>query len=229
MKWLIPMLAAGAAQAGTFQLPAGCTGVVTVQQRNCEVSHYYRCEGDPEGHTHRIDLGEEGIIFFTVTDYEGRWLDSTDVDPPSRSTMGIELDPASLSELLETRTDSFDFSMRDDNGVIEEYRGYDTLTGESVDIDGVTLLRTQFEMSVYSNGTLIWGSEGREFVWPEQRVFLAGKSKVTLPSGETYERDGTPIRIDFPGDEGFLSTRPIQGCSVGLADAADLLDERSGA
>lgn len=212
------LLASPAAGAGLFQLPAGCEGLVSIQAVDCTVTHLYRCEGDAQGDTHRIDLGEDGAIFYTRTDREARWMHSIDLHNGREERLGEARDPASMDELLAQGADSWDFDMQEVGGGIERFVGYDQLTGKAVEIDGVQLLRTAFDMTAYDgSGQQTWASRGNEYVMPDWRVFIGGTSTVTPPEGDEYDRDGSPMRFDFPGDDGFLTTQPLFGCSVNLA------------
>ncbi|MBL9054404.1 MAG: hypothetical protein JNN02_11810, partial [Tabrizicola sp.] len=51
--------------AGTWTPPDGCEAYVTVQSRGCIVSHHYRCEGYPAGDQWRVDMGQEGALFYS--------------------------------------------------------------------------------------------------------------------------------------------------------------------
>lgn len=218
MRWMILAMMATQAQAGTFQVPPGCTGAVSIQLRGCMVTHYYRCDADPAGFLHRVDMSEDGLEYYALTDGEGRWLRSHDVVDNYAEELGTERDPASLTELRQTGLDSFDFDMRSGRGDLSQIQGYDSLTGETVTIDGETLRRTEFQMSVRVDGEVVWSTKGREFVYDRLSVFLGGQSTVTHDD-DSYDRDSTPERFDFPGEPGFMSTQPVYGCSLNLARA----------
>lgn len=218
MRALALILLANSASAGVYQLPSGCEAIVTVQSVDCSLSHYYRCESDAEGDTHRVDLGEQGMTFYTRTDFEARWVESIQIRDGFAEALGEERDSASMSELLEQGVDSWDFDMVARDGSIESFIGYDRLPGEEAVIDDVRLLRTEFDMRARAADGSEWSSRGREFVHPEWRIFIGGTSTVTTEEDE-FERDGSPVQFDFPGDPGFLATKPIYGCSVNLAKA----------
>ena len=65
-----------ASHAGTFVPPKGCTAYLTVQMKSCEVSHYWTCEGDPEGNHWIMSIDDEGPTFLQYLDREFRWLQS---------------------------------------------------------------------------------------------------------------------------------------------------------
>ena len=57
-------------------------------------------------------------------------------------------DNASFSTLLATGRDDYDFITRSGAGVVQRFKGYDQLGGESTVIDGVPLERCRFEMTI---------------------------------------------------------------------------------
>lgn len=207
-------LLATPALADQLRLPDGCTGLVSIQAKDCTVSHYYRCEGEPEGWTHRVDMSEDGLDFSSYTDDEARWVESVSAHDGLVDRLGNETDPASLSGLIASGRDDWDFFVLSNNGVKQRFIGHDALTGEDVVIDGVTLKRTEFSMRVEnSQGDFLWSSEGREYVAPQWNIFIGGIREVNGPNG-TFTRDGSPARIIQPGQEGFLARDPIYGCGV---------------
>lgn len=214
MRALVLILMASAAQAGSYALPQGCTGVATIQARDCEVSHLFRC-GDAR--THRVDLNDSGILFYNIVDAETRWLESHHLVVGEVDRLDSEVDPASLSELLNTGADSYDFTTRSDKGEVQRYVGQDKLTGQSLTVNGVTLLETEFQMEVYTaDGNWDWSSAGREYVHPGWRSFVAGVRKISTPE-DSYEVDSSPMQIALPGQPGFLADRPLYGCDVLLS------------
>ena len=130
---------AHAQQGATVNPPPGCTAFLTVQSRSCTVSHMWTCEGDPEGTHWRMSMDNEGPFYLSFTDEEFRWLLSyriaqrrAEYADPTRG------DPASITELFETGTDSM-VSRQSTNraaAVQRDYTGFDRLTGETVEIDG---------------------------------------------------------------------------------------------
>lgn len=214
MKPLAFILMASAAQAGSYTLPQGCTGIATVQARDCEVTHLFRC-GDTR--THRVDLNDSGLMFYNVIDAEARWLESHHFLAGDVDRLDSETDPASLSELLDTGIDSYDFTTRSDKGAVQRFVGQDRLTGQSLTVNGVTLLETEFQMKVYNaDGSWDWTSEGREYVHPDWRSFVAGVRNISSPN-DSYSVDSSPMQISLPGQPGFLADKPLYGCDVLLS------------
>jgi hypothetical protein len=203
--------------AGTFTPPAGCTGWLTVQSRACRVSNYYKCTQDAPGHQWRADFDQEGLFFASRTDSEGQWLESIEMNPMVRQTLdtGAE-DPASFSELL-GGLDTFAFSLSRDNGEASRVRGFDRLTGKTVEIDGVTLSETQYEFSeTDATGGALRRSRGKEYIKPEWRLFFAGPSEWDGGDG-FVPMDGSPVQFIFPGEPGFFATRPLFECDAVLS------------
>lgn len=206
---------APAQQARTFTLPAGCEAFVTVQSKDCTVEHNFICAADPEGIKQRITLDEQGMTYFGSTDRETQWIQS--FHPRSGHSERLEDSPAdraSLTELIEKGVDTYDFVTLSDEIGPTRYVGQDSLTGRTVTIDGVTLEETAYQITAYDGeGTMMWASEGNEYISREWRMFIAGPGTVTLPD-ETYDEDDSPVEFIFPGEPGFLSANPKHGCGV---------------
>jgi hypothetical protein len=211
---------------GGFSLPAGCTAYVTVQKADCTVSHLFRCEGDPAGHQRRVDLNETGLTYMGVIDAETQWIESFHASTGDTTYLAPDAaDPANLTELIETGRDELDFQTMSGMYGLTRYLGEDRLTGETVVIDGVELLRTAFEMVVYDqSGNVVWEIAGNEFIHPEWRTFLSGTRTFTT-ADDVVSEDGTPVEFIFPGEPGFLGSTPRHGCGVmisGLGAGAPL-------
>jgi hypothetical protein len=201
-----------------FSLPAGCDAYLTVQTESCEVNHYFTCAADPDGNQRRVSLDEQGMTYLGMIDRETQWIESFHV--LSGHSEALEPDPeerASLSELIETGADDFDFRTLSDEIGITRYVGQDTLTGLQVTIDGVTLDETTYDITAYdSAGNVIWSAKGNEFISRNWRMFLSGSGTVTTPDG-SYERANRPVEFIYPGESGFLSSRPKHGCGVAIS------------
>ena len=213
---LMPSMAVAQDQVA---LTAGCTGLVTVQMKSCTVSHHFTCEADPEGFRRRVDMDEIGLTYTGAVDAETQWVESFHFrSDHSERLEDSPTDPASFTRLTETGTDTYDFRTLSDEVGTTRYVGADTLTGETVVIDGEELLRTSYRIrAVNEAGEELWSSEGREFIHPEWRVFLAGEGSYRMPNGEVFEVDDTPVDFIFPGDPGFLSPDPVYGCNAVLS------------
>ncbi len=199
----------------SFSLPAGCTAFLTVQGADCSVDHHFTCTADPAGHKQRVSLDEQGLTYLGTTDEETQWIRS--FHPLSGHSEQLEsnpADPASLTELIETGRDSYDFITLSEEVGPTRYVGEDRLTGKSVVIDGVSILETEFEITAFAaDGTQIWASSGHEFINPDWKSFLSGTSVIQTTT-DSFERDGRPVEFIFPGEQGFLSANPKHGCGV---------------
>lgn len=198
-----------------FQVPEGCEAFLTVQSRSCIVSHHWTCAADPEGTHWRASLDQDGAFSVSFTDAEFRWLRSWSLRGGGTDTLiEPEEDPASLTELLATGSDSMVFSIREENelGVFRrDYTGFDSLTGESVEVDGRELLVTEFAYQ-YDTADGVRRTEGNQFVHEGWRLFFGGLETVTLPDGETFEGNYSPMEFAEPGERGFLTMQPIYDC-----------------
>lgn len=209
-------VSAQAQQGATVTPPPGCTAFLTTQSRGCVVSHNWTCEGDPEGTHWRLSMDEDGPFYLSFTDAEFRWLLSYELRSGAQNTLiQPEDDPASITDLFETGTDSMSFSTIHENGagqrIQRDYTGFDRLTGDTVQIDGRTLNRTQFSYE-YDLGEGPRRVEGGQFVSEDWRMFFGGVEVTTLPNGETRESDSSPMDFAEPGEPGFLSATPLYDC-----------------
>ena len=212
----VPTLAAA---QEPVSLPEGCTAYLTMQGASCSVSHYFTCDADPDGTQRRVELDQEGVSYVGQTDDETQWLISTYRDTGHTETLEeTPRDPASFTELLDEGISTFDFRTLSDEIGSLRYVGVDQLTGESVVIDGVELLGTEFIIRIENEaGEVLFTSAGREFISPEWRVFFGGVSTLTTPDGE-FETDNSPVEFFMPGEVGFLTPQPKFGC--GLTESA---------
>jgi hypothetical protein len=217
-------LAAPLAAQTSFSMPQGCEAYVTIQKRSCSVSHLFRCEMDPEGHQRRVDLDQDGLTYMGLIDSETQWIESYYPFTGETATLvPSPADPANFTELLATGRDGMDFQTQSDLFGLTRYVGEDRLTGQTVVIDGVTLDRTAFNITVTdSSGATLWTIAGNEFIHAEWRTFISGTRSFTTPDAVT-EEDGTPVEFIFPGEDGFLSSNPRFDCDVVMSEAEPML------
>jgi hypothetical protein len=215
---LLPCLAlvpaATLAQGGpTLALPAGCEAFLTVQSKGCMVTHYFTCEGDPEGWQRRVDMVMDGPTYAATVDSETQWIESADLSSGVLERLEEEpRDRASFSVLIEEGTDTYDFRTLSDQVGQQRYVGFDALTGVTQVIDGVELEQTEYEITAYdAAGEVMWESEGRQWISRDYRMFLSGQSAYTSPQGD-FEVDNTPVAFILPGEPGFLGSFPRYDC-----------------
>ncbi len=221
---IIALLApVGAMAQAPFSLPAGCTAFLTVQEASCTVDHHFLCEGDPEGTRRRVSLDEDRMTYMGQIDAETQWIES--YHPLSGHTERLEshpAEPASFSDLITNKIDVYDFRTSSSEVGTTRYVGKDILTGRVVTIDDVPLEETRFEITALApDGTLLWRSEGHEFINRDWRLFLSGTAMITNTT-ETFETDNTPKEFIFPGEAGFLSSKPKYGCGVVMSAVPEL-------
>ncbi|EBA11198.1 hypothetical protein [Roseobacter sp. CCS2] len=210
--------AAPAAAQETFVLPAGCDAFLTVQSESCQVDHHFTCQGDPDGHQRRVSLDEEGVTYAGVIDRETQWISSFHVRSGHREQLESDpAEPASISDLIETGLDDYDFRTFSDEIGTTRYVGQDTLTGREITIDGVTLAETTYDITALDEaGNEVWSSKGNEFISRNWRMFIAGTGVVTTSNGE-FEQSNRPVEFIYPGEPGFLSSSPKHGCGVAIS------------
>lgn len=215
------LCAAPAAAQQSFALPQGCEGYVTIQKRGCQVSHLFRCEGDPAGWQRRVDLDDQGLTYAGAIDAETQWVESFSPGAGSRDSLRPgAADPASFTTLIETGIDTFDFEVETaPDGTVTRYRGQDRLTGETVTIDGVTLERTEFAVTALDlQGNELWHTVGAEYINRDWRTFIAGTRTVTTAEDQ-WDSDNSPVAFIFPGEAGFLSSTARFDCGVMMSAA----------
>ncbi len=223
-KWLWSLAGAVAltglpALASSVQVPEGCEAFLTVQQKSCGVSHYWRCEAAPEGTAWEVHYDSEGVYSLSVYDHDFQWLDSQYFRENSREHLTEDApDPASRGELLETGQDRYAFVIREqgpDGTRDVVHQGVDKLTGRTVVIDGVELLETEFVSSAMDaeTGEEIFAVAGNQYVLAEERLFFLGIDSFRQ-DGEEMETDFSPVRFIRPGEAGFTEMTPLYGCDA---------------
>jgi hypothetical protein len=210
--WPLPVLAG----ADLFVPPSGCQVYATMQARQCQVHQLYRCSGDPAGDQWMASFDGQGLYYLSRIDSETRWVESISAESGDVRTLGPDpADPASFTTLLATGRDDFDFTTINSAGEVRRYVGFDELTGEKVIIDRVGLEKTRFQSKTYDmSGTLLDESSGQQFIHRDWRRFFSGSEDFVTAQGETISTSQPPVKFAFPGDKGFLSTRPDYDCDV---------------
>lgn len=208
---------APARAAGPFIAPEGCRLEMTVQNRGCSVSQHYRCTADPAGDQRVTYLGENGPLHISRIDAETRWMES--VSPATGLSDRLEeesaRDHASLTTLLATGSDDFDFWTVSDMGERLRHVGRDELTGEVVDIGGVALEKTRFELVTYDEaGQVLMTRRGQQFVSRAHRRFYGGVETASDWTGRVEETNDSPVSFAFPGQPGFASATPLYDCGM---------------
>ena len=209
--------------AQKFSLLAGCEAYLTVQNSDCVVSHYFRCAEDLAGEQNHVSFPENNTIYMGTIDQEAQWIFSHHIADEITETLELTpFDRASFSDLMAMGVDDFDFRTMSPEVGVTRYVGRDTLTGNQVVIDGVTLDETLYDLTAYlEDGSQTWQSQGHEFISRDRRMFLSGKGSITTLS-DTFETDGTPVQFITPGEPGFLSIKPEFGCGVLMSVAPEL-------
>lgn len=215
------------AAAANFTPPSGCKLEITVQNRGCSVSQHYRCGSDAPGDQRVTYFTPEGPTFQSRIDRETRWMESTDLRSGLTDVLEEEAqDHASFSTLLETGRDDFDFWTRSNDGERLRHVGHDELTGETVQIDGVTLELTRFELTTYGeSGQVLIQRRGQQFISRAQGRFYGGVETSEDWTGAVRQTNDSPVTFSFPGQPGFGSTKPEYDCDLQMVggQGADIL------
>ncbi|WP_313349626.1 hypothetical protein [Paracoccus sp. (in: a-proteobacteria)] len=202
--------------AANFTPPSGCKLEITVQNRGCTVSQHYRCSADAPGDQRVTYFTREGATFQSRIDRETRWMESTDLRSGLTDVLEDEAqDHASFSTLLSTRRDDFDFWTRSNSGERLRHVGHDELTGETVQIDGVTLEMTRFDLTTFSeSGQQLIHRKGQQFISRTQGRFYGGVETSEDWTGAVQQTNDSPVTFSFPGQAGFGSTTPEYDCDL---------------
>ncbi len=202
--------------AQPYAPPEGCTLEMTVQLASCRVAQHYRCAADAPGDQWVAYFTESGgPVHVSRIDAETRWMETSDPQTGLTEMLAEEPDAASLSTLLAEGHDDYDFWTRSSDGLHLRYQGFDRLTGETVRVDGVELLVTEFHVATTAeDGTLVYTREGGQFVSPAHRRFYGGREEWVDWTGATGISDDTPRAFARPGQPGFGSLTPLFGCRL---------------
>ena len=215
MRFALPfLLLAPVAEAGEFTPPEGCTAFLSVQSRSCSVTHYWTCEGNAAGEQWSGELDATGLVYVGQIDHEAQWLVSYYSGAAEEETLMLPArDPANLTALLATGSDTYDFMLNTTNGV-QQVIGIDRIVERGVMIDGEPLHRTEIEMRILdAEGTVIYTDTGNEYVSEKHRRFFGGVGRYADPE-TPIEYNQTPVEFIYPGEAGFLSDTPKYDCAV---------------
>jgi hypothetical protein len=103
--------------------------------------------------------------------------------------------------------------------------GQDTLTGETVDIDGQPLEVTRFQLKTFdASGELLIERTGQQFISRKMGRFYGGVETQSDWTGQRQETNDSPVTFAFPGEEGFGEAEPKFDCDQLLTQ---LLQERA--
>lgn len=221
----------GVAQSQTsFSPPSGCTGILTVQHRQCLLYNIWTCEADPEGIRWSGLFEEEGLSVVRKIDNESQWLARYYVSSGAVEELQMpSVDPMSLTELFEAGIMTFDYTMLSFGAVVSRSVGFDKLNGVETVIDGEPLLEFEFQTVNAADGpdARVW--EGRQYVSERHRLFIVNEFwPADDPSDVTAY---TPVDFIYPGEPGFFASMPVYDCGAVLSgldapaptDGADIL------
>ena len=209
------LLAPAAYAQDTFTPPEGCVGVLTIQHRSCLMTNVWQCEGDAEGEQWVALFVRPGPYSVRKVDAEFQWLETYYLLDRSVETMDPEpADDASISELIASQIDTYDFVTTSNDGTPpERVVGFDRLTGETSEIDGEPLLNTEFSYEVrLPDGEIESRGAGAQFVSLRHRIFVLGTSWDAQTPDDVL--DMSPVEFIYPGEPGFFSENPKYECGA---------------
>jgi hypothetical protein len=203
---LTPVIADGLVTPGS-----DCQATMTVQIRGCMVRTVMLC-APAKGAGPRIvvvQAHDNGQLIYLLDD-DFQTLQIEDPSYGNNTVTDMSGDMFSIRALLTTGSDSFAFSVTNEDGSRGTLGGTRVLTGEVVMIDG---REQQLVKSVVSASYPDQSQERRSetsFYDPALGVLLLGSVHVE-GMGEVV--DFTPVDFIGPGEAGFLSTIPTEGCA----------------
>ena len=211
--WMIAtamMAAAPVAAQQSFAAPEGCEALLTVQYKGCVLTNIWQCDSDNAGDRWIALLTQGGVFSVQRVDKDFQWIESFKLTGNEALITPAD-DPASMTELLETDLDTWDFTLQTDAGT-ERNVGYDLLTGETTVIDGETLLNTEYTgRTIDGDGNEIEAGSGRQFVSEKHRLFFFGESWQTAEPDDVI--DMSPVEFVYPDEAGFFSAQPKYECN----------------
>lgn len=217
VTFIAALLLAVPAAARDFVPPEGCETFLTVQSRQCSVSNLYRCEAQQDGRFWEAMFDSEGMSALVAYGPGYQWLDSLYMWDNSREVL-IEPaeDPIDLPTLIAEGVDTFRFTMHrtapgEERDII--IVGADMLTGETTEIDGVTLEVIQTQLQILTeDGSVEYQSRGLQYLDRDLGVFFLGPEQVEDETGEQKPYDNSPVDFIRPGEPGFSQTLPLYEC-----------------
>ena len=205
------VVAAPAAAQQGFAAPQGCEPLLTVQNKGCVMTNVWQCDADDPGDRWIALMTQAGVFSIQRVDAEFQWIEAYKVTGNQRLLTPAP-DPASLTELFANQIDTWDFTLETDTGT-ERNVGYDLLTGETTEIDGETLLNTEFQgRTLDGNGNEIDASNGRQYVSEKHRLFFLGEAWPQDDPSQVI--DMSPVEFIYPGEPGFFADSPKFECNV---------------
>ena len=196
-----------AAGAEIFQPREGCVHVVTIQSDACYVRNVVTCPEMGDGLL-VYATGKDGKLVATAFDADGATL----FTGPQSAGMLVKdrTDLFSLAALTTGGTDTYDYTMAARDGAIVRFAGTTTLTGETVEVDGRSLLVTLTRQTVTPPNAASVESEITAYLDPELALVLTAEARDPATGKVMLRR--TPVDFLFPGEDGVLAAEPRIGC-----------------
>lgn len=190
-----------------FQPREGCTHVVSIQSEGCYVRHVVTCPEMGPGLL-VYGTGADGVVVATVFDPDGAVLYNGTED--ALKILQDRTDLFSLAALTAAGTDSFDYTLRGRDGADVHFTGTAALTGETVEIDGRSLLVVEAQQSVTPLGMATIESESLSYYDADLGLVLTAETR-DRKTGEVQQQR-RPVEFLFPGEDGAIAEAPSIGC-----------------
>lgn len=208
----LALAGSGLAAQERFLPPAGCQAFVSIQMSSCRVSHLVRCVADGAGSYQLMHFDQTGFQSTETFNGEAAAAGNYRLEGPEVVQTSVPGSEQSLSELLR---DGFDLYARlvDGDPAVGTILGHQVLTGEQVEIDGITFERIRLASAVLApDGGLRATVSGTQLLQRDWGLYLYAGLDVLAADGTEIAIGSEPVRFDFEGDPGFLTTTPEEGC-----------------
>lgn len=195
-----------------------CKPIYAVHKDSCLLEKFYRCESDGRGTIRAENHSEHGMFSIDYTDLNGNtllsWSKSGYANALSILSIGSVI---SYEDLKQDGTDNFDITHMVDNKwfadpIEKRFHGTITLTGETVEIDGVL-----FEQGAMSANSVI---NAHEEMTDEGYLYFDFERGINSWASTRPEREKAgfdiyaPMKVVFPDDPDFQSNEPQYGCGT---------------
>lgn len=197
-----------------MDLPDGCTGVLTIQLQNCTVINHWICPSDPPSQYRLATYDTTGqpirrrlMDGLTGLELQGG-LNGT------RVMTFTHTDTEDHATLMQTGRDTYRSVAQIDGSFHARLTGESILTGQTTQIDGVTLHEVQSTTLFTATSDTTSRKRVMQYVMDQGAlaidIWVPG-AVIDIPTGEVV-LDFSAVDFVWPGDAGFMTTRPTVNC-----------------
>ena len=198
-----------------FSVPDGCIAKATIHKNMCHLTTVMDCGSNWSAVT--FANGQPAVIHEYSNEGQlirFRYADEQSIQMIAVPETGSNMDLNTAIEMGSVdESGEFLFSTR----IIQNRKyfldGRIEFSGETVDLNGVTFQKGRifrvFELEPGKGGLEF---EIDVFVAPEENLFFEASWQRSIMGNNVETFDHAPIAVYFPGEDGFLVTKPESGC-----------------